>query len=1235
MAIGARGILRSSRGRQHGDPFPLPVPCRPRLEDRSMLPRYLAQRRVRTFALDHRVSEAAVALNALASHSVRGGFRLDRRPAASSTQPTSTQAAVLDRIRRSCARYGRQPADLAPRGALLELLHTNDMYAAAPCRVAPFDAQKLKILQKKFVPKPLCSLAPPEVVSAFSDLDRYIRRSDEEVQRALADVAPLKPYWDRRLATERDTRIEFVKQLAERGLVSYRRRIRSRVGLFFVEKKGDQIRLVVDAREASRLHHSPPHVALGSAGALAELDLSKDALDACGVTASAPEVKLFGGSLDLSDSFYQFMHEPLGEDFGIDFPEPASVYGASRVWENGEWFPVDPGEPVFPVFCALPMGWSWSLWAVHSTVAHIASDAIGSQEGLVLDKAPPRTPSAGKPAIGVYVDNVNVLGMSCADVDHTLERISDALHAVGIDTHEHVKATTEFQAVGVCFDGHRLLLHHTPRRAWRLYLAITEVLSRGRLFGWQLRILLGHMVHHCLLQRPALAVLQALYRFAFENLHVLAELPPAAIVELQVFKGLVFLAVVDLAAPLSDTVYCSDSSATGYALHLARVHPSELRPLAEVRERWRFLPVERRPVAISAPTFTPGWDATWKAPPGLEAFGGSPSSLAIATGLAPHTGPPSAGRDFVLAELPDRVPPLPDALLEPRRWALIVEGAWAKPAPIHILEGRIALAGLRHHARVAHQHGQRVLSLGDNMAELLASEKGRAVDRALCSITAHSAAYQIGCGLRWRRRFVDTLRNISDEGSRRAQRGFYAPGQRRVGTAARLGRPAPARRSPEGLAAAIPPSRPRRSGRACRELPPCPVVTHVQHCARGPWLADRTAPTLRSSPAARAAKRVSVRICPVGVRLSGRESWKLAWPAGRRCFIEIFAGCARLSGAVADAGVNLGMPWDLKLNGCLDVLVPANESLIRWLISTGRAWFVHFGTPCTPWSTARRSRVGPVVDLGLRCARFTVRMLTLCQSHHVEWSLENPASSRLFDWSPLRTFFQKYARCNFVLDMCAYGAPYRKSTRIVSSYGPLVHLACRCPGNHQHEHLQGTVQVVIDGRTQRVWRSTLASSYPPQLCTAWAEVLQAASPALARRQHGDPRVLGDWQALLRSAGKCSNEAELERLSALGRDSSWPSCPRRWVPLWPADAPQWGRRLGPRLPAAAAQRPPPGAGSSEEVSARRRPPDRLPRASSRVCLDPGPLRGLVRPLRGGRGQGRRLRALSPLGRPPGL
>jgi hypothetical protein len=68
----------------------------------------------------------------------------------------------------------------------------------------------------------------------------------------------------------------------------------------------------------------------------------------------------------------------------------------------------------------------------------------------------------------------------------------------------------------------------------------------------------------------------------------------------------------------------------------------------------------------------------------------------------------------------------------------------------------MALAGLRRVCRTVANHNKRVQSVGDNMAELAASEKGRARDYALRAILVCAAAFQLACGVRWRQRHMDT-----------------------------------------------------------------------------------------------------------------------------------------------------------------------------------------------------------------------------------------------------------------------------------------------------------------------------------------------------------------------------------------------------------------------------------------------------------------------------------------------
>jgi hypothetical protein len=72
----------------------------------------------------------------------------------------------------------------------------------------------------------------------------------------------------------------------------------------------------------------------------------------------------------------------------MDFPESAGVYGATHVYEGGVFVEVGSHEPVFPVFRGLAMGWSWALWAMHTTVSTIVASVLpGGTGALVLDRA--------------------------------------------------------------------------------------------------------------------------------------------------------------------------------------------------------------------------------------------------------------------------------------------------------------------------------------------------------------------------------------------------------------------------------------------------------------------------------------------------------------------------------------------------------------------------------------------------------------------------------------------------------------------------------------------------------------------------------------------------------------------------------------------------------------------------------------------------------------------------------
>ena len=111
-------------------------------------------------------------------------------------------------------------------------------------------------------------------------------------------------------------------------------------------------------------------------------------------------------------------------------------------------------------------------------------------------------------------------------------------------------------------------------------------------------------------------------------------------------------------------------------------------------------------------------------------------------------------------------------------------GAWRHPGRIHLLEAKVSLMGLRNAAVSRRSEDCVVLSLGDNMAEVLATERGRARDRGLNACCRQSFAWQLAAGVDWRRRYVPTDKNISDSDSRLADRGALEAGEVMIPAAA-------------------------------------------------------------------------------------------------------------------------------------------------------------------------------------------------------------------------------------------------------------------------------------------------------------------------------------------------------------------------------------------------------------------------------------------------------------------
>ena len=1184
------------RGR--GDPFPLPLPGAV-----AGLQGYSSRRERRPSSLELRVVESVNSLNSLSGYARAESAHWAHRR----REATSSQASAISRIRRRIEAYGPCPRDISPRSAFEEIIKTRDLYSLQTRNIVPFCEEKVSVLRGRVTPQPLLPLLP-DVAREFAlnhDLMAYNEQElDSLYQQEL--IPRIRPYWDPILKFSRTRRVSFIQKLVRVGLIGFRRGIKARVGMFFAAKKNGSQRLIIDGREASSLHRRPPHSSLGSSAAVASYDLSPQRLALEGLTPQ--DVDLHGAGTDMVDGFYQLLWREMGSWFGLNFPEAAHVYNAASVYDDalGIDVPVNRDEIIFPVFEALPMGWSWSLYYCHSLTSHVLARALESipyapPARLLLDGHRSPAPDLDAPLGSAYVDNANVVGLNRDSTQRGLDATLATFASMGILVHETVQPCRDHQQVGIVLHGRDLRVRHPARRTWRLWSASQHLLRYGGTTGAALRVYVGHLVHHFMLLRPALSALDECYHFINRHGERFGTFDFVMINELRVISGLILLAEVHMGAPWSPVAYCSDSSLRGYELSEAHLFPEELIQAGSYKERWRFLQVEAPLEIEGAPRpLRPYF-------PGSEAITRDIDDL-----ISDETDAPAGDRALdsrrprshciTVANIPD----LPASALSPDRWHRVVHGGWLYDAPIHILEARVQLNGIVRAASHVGCHGRRVLSLGDNLPAVLAFEKGRARDWALRRICSKLAARAIACELTMAFRHCPGHLNPTDRGSRAADRGEIAPGQSRRGDPRPLARMdalleasptvgLPGDLRPVLLACpptvrdafpGVPDHFPRlgipggttfnltrdadrhrsqvigararaRPGRAWlrvdEETPVCLPCTATPSSTPS----AATPPTSASSPAAAARARPAAPAPRSTARGSGRVE---------RAFLEIFAGCARLSGAVRESGLLTGCPFELEHGDWFNITCPRILRLVLTWIKNRRVWLVHLAPPCTFWSQALAGRSQHHQQTGLSTAEVTLKIMRACDRANVLWTLENPKSSRLWNWPPLSEYLTAHGHYVAEVHYCQFKCSYQKATYFAGSFPEVMQLQRLCDGSHGHELLQGTVRVQLHGRWQTVWKTKLAGRYPALFCRLYARVVGSIAPPSAwNPPDGDNPVRDHWEASLvhtffkyqRASHKTRPEPAHFR----------PTCPRHFKPEWPETAKQWAAAFSkPRRPA---------------------------------------------------------------------
>jgi len=154
---------------------------------------------------------------------------------------------------------GPPPPGLTPAGAMTEITASRDLYGDTPAHLAAYEPSKLRVTKGDVQPKDARTLLPAAAAAMLQNFHVCIERPALELELERRTKPMPRPYWDPKLSSSRSLRHQLFKELLGLKILTVRKRIKTTVGLFFVRKKDNNIRLIVDARRVNWAHRRPPH----------------------------------------------------------------------------------------------------------------------------------------------------------------------------------------------------------------------------------------------------------------------------------------------------------------------------------------------------------------------------------------------------------------------------------------------------------------------------------------------------------------------------------------------------------------------------------------------------------------------------------------------------------------------------------------------------------------------------------------------------------------------------------------------------------------------------------------------------------------------------------------------------------------------------------------------------------------------------------------------------------------
>ncbi len=667
-----------------------------------------SQRFARKVQTQAKVVEAVEALNWMAKQ--REEFD------AYSFHPDEMQQQVLCRIEglsTSASDLGTLDSIPSPEAALRELLRGRSDYGLdQPTALATCCLERISL------PKSLDG-APQALDLLEGKARRYLQCPEQMLREGFDSEVPFKPYWDPKLRRNQRMYHSFIKKLHNAGYLVFTRNPKAHVGVFFVKKTDEKIRLIIDARGPNKLFQAPPGVDLLSSDGFARTEVLMPAEVEPGSEEYTTHLEAFSLSVGLSDvkDCFHRLRQPmwLSEYFCL-LPIKASLLKLEGAYLGGRVLEAD--DDIYPCPGSLCMGFSWSLYfaqEINQGLMRMAPTLSDSH--LAADRQRPMTfgtrrgtPHRHEDLVRhyVYVDNLGILSPDRELVAQALAEVERIFEAKQLLLHAGEIHSQSVKALGVELRGDILAVRITPSRYHKVRQSITGILERRKVSGKLVEVALGHCTFIGLTNRLLLSVFHSIYAFIRKNYRTPTRLWDSVKEELIAFRGLMIFLQSDWARPWNELVSCSDSSTTGYGVSTAFWPRDAVGECGRVLERTRFRRVggcDARESALTSAGFVrDSVTGAWVA-------GNVPSSDYLSmSGWSLDRGFP---------EIPARY--LVRKLWTPKLW-----GEWEFDEGILTLEARALVKSLKRIAMSIFGHDIRQLMLVDNMSVCLAFDRSRA-----------------------------------------------------------------------------------------------------------------------------------------------------------------------------------------------------------------------------------------------------------------------------------------------------------------------------------------------------------------------------------------------------------------------------------------------------------------------------------------------------------------------------